>query len=285
MCFAWAQPTSALSWLIIQVIETLFPLFGFSDAAARAVVLILVIGFIPAMIFAWVFELTPEGLKRDTEVDRTTTVSKRTTRRLDGLIILSLVLALGYFAFDKFVLTPQQQAQDLATATEEARREGRTQALVESYGDKSIAVLPFVNMSSDPEQEYFGDGIAEELLNRLAHIPQLRVISRSSAFSFKGTDIDIPTIARKLNVAHILEGSVRRSGDMIRITAQLIEAGSDTHLWSETFDRPFVDIFVIQDEVAAEVVRQLRITLLDGPPRATRVNPHAYAMYLQALQI
>ncbi len=275
----------ALSWLIVQVIETLFPLFGFSDAAARAVVLILVIGFIPAMIFAWVFELTPEGLKRDTEVDRTTTVSKRMTRRLDGFIILSLVLALGYFAFDKFVLTPQQQAQDLATATEEARREGRTQARVESYGDKSIAVLPFVNMSSDPEQEYFGDGIAEELLNRLAHIPQLRVISRSSAFSFKGTDIDIPTIARKLKVAHILEGSVRRSGDMIRITAQLIEAGSDTHLWSETFDRPFADIFVIQDEVAAEVVRQLRITLLDGPPRAARVNPHAYVLYLQARQI
>ena len=275
----------ALSWLIIQVIETLFPLFGFSDAAARVGVLILAIGFIPAMIFAWVFELTPEGLKRDTEVDRTSTVSKRMTRRLDGLIILSLVLALGYFAFDKFVLTPQQQAQDLATATEEARREGRTEARVESYGDKSIAVLPFVNMSSDPEQEYFGDGIAEELLNRLAHIPQLRVISRSSAFSFKGTDIDIPTIARKLNVAHILEGSVRRSGDMIRITAQLIEAGSDTHLWSETFDRPFVDIFAIQDEVAAEVVRQLRITLLDDSSRAARVNPHAYALFLQARQI
>jgi len=140
-------------------------------------------------------------------------------------------------------------------------------------------------MSSDPEQEFFGDGIAEELLNRLAHIPQLRVISRSSAFSFKGTDIDIPTIARKLNVAHILEGSVRRSGDMIRITAQLIEAGSDTHLWSETFDRPFVDIFAIQDEVAAEVVKQLRLTLLDGASRATRVNPQAYALYLQAQQI
>ncbi len=176
----------ALSWLIIQVIETLFPLFGFSDAAARAVVLILVIGFIPAMIFAWVFELTPEGLKRDTEVDRTTTVSKRMTRRLDGLIILSLVLALGYFAFDKFVLTPQKQAQDLVSATEEARRKGRTQARVESYGDKSIAVLPFVNMSSDPEQEFFGDGIAEELLNRLAHIPQLRVISRSVCIFFQG---------------------------------------------------------------------------------------------------
>lgn len=220
----------ALSWLMIQVIETLFPLFGFSDAAARSVVLILAIGFVPAMIFAWVFELTPEGLKRDAEVDHDSTVSKSITRRLDWLIILFLVLALGYFAVDKFVLTPQKQAQNLATATEEARREGHSQARVQSYGDKSIAVLPFVNMSSDPEQEYFGDGIAEELLNRLAHIPQLRVISRQSAFSFKGTNIDIVTIAKKLNVAHILEGSVRWSGDRIRITAQLIEAGSDTHL-------------------------------------------------------
>ncbi len=275
----------ALSWLIIQIIETLFPLFGFSDAVARTVVLILLIGFIPAMIFAWVFELTPEGLKRDTEVDRDSTVSRRMTQRLDRLIILFLALALSYFALDKFVLTPQQQAEDLATAIEEARREGRSQARVASYGNQSIAVLPFVNMSSDPEQEYFGDGIAEELLNRLAHIPQLRVISRQSAFSFKGTDIDITTIAKKLNVAHILEGSVRWSGDWIRITAQLIEARSDTHLWSETYDRPFVDIFAIQDEVATEVVKQLRLKLLDGAPRATRANPRAYALYLQAEQI
>ncbi len=274
-----------LSWLIVQVIEALFPLFGFSDETARAVVLLLAIGFIPAMIFAWIFELTPDGLKRESDVDRGSAVSERKTRRLDQIIILSLVLASGYFAFDKFVLAPQKQAQDLASATAEARREGRSQATVESYGDKSIAVLPFVNMSSDPEQEYFGDGIAEELLNLLARVPQLRVISRSSAFSFKGKDINIPAIARKLNVAHILEGSVRRSGDRIRITAQLIEAASDTHIWSQTFDRPFVDIFAIQDDVAAEVVKKLRLTLLDGPTRATKANPQAYALYLQARQI
>ncbi|MCZ6502993.1 MAG: tetratricopeptide repeat protein [Gammaproteobacteria bacterium] len=275
----------ALSWLVIQVIETLFPLFGFSDAAARAFILILAIGFIPALIFAWVFELTPEGLKRDTEVDHDSTVSRRMTRRFDALIILFLVLSVGYFALDKFVLAPQQQAHDLATATEEALQEGRNRARVAPYGGKSIAVLPFVNMSSDPEQEYFGEGIAEELLNRLAHIPQLRVISRSSAFSFKGSDIDVPTIAKKLNVAHILEGSVRRSGDRIRITAQLIEAGSDTHLWSETYDRPLVDIYVVQDEVAAKVVRQLRLTLLDSTSPAPRANPQAYVLFLQAQQI
>jgi len=273
------------AWVVIQVVETLFPIYGLSDAAIRIVIAIVGVGFIPVLVISWVFQLTPEGLKWDSDVDRAKPGTTEAGKRFDRVILLVLALALSYFAFDKFVLTPQQQAEDLATATAEARLEGRSQATVESYGDKSIAVLPFVNMSSDPEQEYFGDGIAEELLNRLAHIPQLRVISRSSAFLFKNTDVDIPTIARKLNVAHILEGSVRWSGDRIRITAQLIEAASDTHIWSQTFDRPFADIFAIQDEVAAEVVRKLRLMLLDGPPRATRVNPQAYALYLQARQI
>jgi TolB-like protein/Tfp pilus assembly protein PilF len=148
--------------------------------------------------------------------------------------------------------------------------------------DQSIAVLPFVNRSSDAEQEYFSDGISEELLNLLAQIPELRVISRSSAFSFKGKDIAIPEIARQLNVAHILEGSVRRSGNMLRITAQLIDARSDTQLWSETWDRPLDDIFTIQDEIAATVVGQLKLTLLGGVPQAQETHPEAYALYLQA---
>ncbi|UCC14439.1 MAG: adenylyl cyclase, partial [Gammaproteobacteria bacterium] len=244
----------ALSWLIIQVAETLFPLFGLSDAAARLVVILLAIGFLPALVFAWVFEFTPEGLRRESEVDHDSDVSRRMTRRLDRLIMVFLTLALGYFALDKFVIDPARDAEELATATEQARQEGRSDAIVESYGDKSIAVLPFVNMSSDSEQEYFADGISEELLNLLARIPTLRVISRSSAFSFKGKDVNIPEVARQLNVAHVLEGSVRKSGDKIRITAQLIEARSDTHLWSETYDRTLDDIFAIQDNVAAAVV-------------------------------
>jgi len=148
--------------------------------------------------------------------------------------------------------------------------------------DQSIAVLPFVNRSSDAEQEYFSDGISEELLNLLAKIPELRVISRSSAFSFKGKDIAIPEIARQLNVAHILEGSVRRSGNTLRITAQLIDARSDTQLWSETWDRPLDDIFTIQDEIAATVVEQLKVTLLGEVPHAQETSAEAYALYLQA---
>ncbi|MDH3816652.1 MAG: adenylyl cyclase, partial [Acidobacteriota bacterium] len=214
----------AVSWLVIQVVETLFPVFGLSDAAIRIVVILLAIGFVPAVISAWAFELTPEGFRREAEVDHDSAVIRRMTRRLDRLFLVALALALGFFVFDKFVLDPARDAEELATARQEARQEGRSDAIVESFGDKSIAVLPFVNMSSDPEQEYFADGISEELLNLLARIPTLRVISRSSAFSFKGKDVNIPEVAEQLNVAHVLEGSVRKSGNKIRITAQLIEA-------------------------------------------------------------
>jgi TolB-like protein/Tfp pilus assembly protein PilF len=143
-------------------------------------------------------------------------------------------------------------------------------------------VLPFVNMSSDPEQEYFSDGISEELLNLLTKIPELQVTSRTSAFSYKGKGIDIPTIAAELNVAHVLEGSVRKAGNQVRITAQLIEVRSDTHLWSETYDRTLDDIFAVQDEIAARVVEQLKITLLGDVPTVQASDPEAYAMVLQA---
>ena len=147
---------------------------------------------------------------------------------------------------------------------------------------ESIAVLPFVNMSSDPEQDYFSDGIAEELLNLLAKIPELRVAARTSAFSFKGKDVEIPEIAQRLQVAHVLEGSVRKAGNRIRITAQLIKADDGYHLWSETWDRTLEDIFAVQDEIAAEVVQQLKLTLLKTTPTTEETNPEAYALYLQA---
>jgi hypothetical protein len=191
------------SWLLIQVAETIFPLFGFGDAPARLVVIILSIGFVPSLIFSWVFEITPEGLKKDADIDHEKAITQTTGRKLDRIILVVLALALAYFAFDKFVLDPARDAVELATATQEAHQEGRSEAMVDSYGDKSIAVLPFVNMSSDPEQEYFSDGISEELLNLLAKIPELRVISRSSSFAFKGGNIDIPTVAKKLSVAHV----------------------------------------------------------------------------------
>jgi TolB-like protein/Flp pilus assembly protein TadD/class 3 adenylate cyclase len=151
--------------------------------------------------------------------------------------------------------------------------------------EKSIAVLPFVNMSSDKEQDYFSDGISEELLNLLAKIPQLKVTARVSSFSFKGKELDIPEIARRLHVAHVLEGSVRKAGDQVRITAQLIHAADGFHMWSETYDRKLDDIFKIQDEVAAEVVKQLKVTLLEPPPKVRTTDPKGYALYLQAVQL
>ena len=151
--------------------------------------------------------------------------------------------------------------------------------------EKSIAVLPFVDMSAGKDQEYFSDGISEELLNLLAKIPQLQVTARTSSFSFKGKEVAIPEIARTLHVAHVLEGSVRKAGNSVRITAQLIKAGTDTHLWSQTYDRKLDDIFAIQDEIAADVVKQLKVTLLGVAPKARTTDPEAYALYLQAVQL
>ena len=192
-----------------------------------------------------------------------------------------LALALGYFAFDKFVIDPARDAAREALVTERAR----TEAVIGSFGDNSLAVLPFVNMSDDIENEYFSDGVAEEVLNLLAKIPDLRVISRSSSFSFRGKDIDIPSIAEQLNAALVLEGSVRRYGNQVRITAQLIEARSDTHLWSETYERELEDVFAIQDEISAAIVESLRDTInleVDQAPRTTAVeNTEAHDAYLR----
>ncbi len=270
----------AASWLLIQIVETLFPVFGLSAALIRLVVTLLAIGFPLVLIFSWLYELTPEGLKREKDIDRDTSVAHHTGKKLDRGIIVVLTIALGYFAFDKFVLDPARDDQ----IVESAREEGRSEALVESFGNRSIAVLPFADMSPDGDQEYFSDGITEELLNLLANVRDLRVISRTSAFSFKGKAIDIPTIAAELNVRHILEGSVRKYGKKIRITAQLIDAKSDTHLWSQNFDRELGDIFAIQDEIASAITTALEVSVLgqesSQPAKDPTDNIGAYDYYL-----
>jgi len=275
------------SWLLVEVAETVFPLYGFDDTPARIVVTLLAIGFPLFLVFSWVFELTPEGLKKEKDIDRTAAVTRKSGKQLDRIIIVLLALALGYFAFDKFVLEPAR----VADIVQETAEQARTDALVESFGDKSIAVLPFVNLSADPEQEYFSDGISEELLNLLARIPELRVTSRSSSFSFKGKDVAIPEVANQLKVAHVLEGSVRKAGDRVRITAQLIEARSDTHLWSQIYDRTLDDIFAVQDEIAAAIGEALKMKLAVGageaaPPTAIQAtSTDAYDAYLQGREL
>jgi adenylate cyclase len=241
--FRAAAAYVAVAWLVMQVAEVTFPAFGLSDRALRLLIIALAIGFVPATVLAWVFELTPEGFKRERDLDRTGPLAARTNRLLDRAIVVLLALGLTYFAVDKFFLSPaREQAR-----VEQALEQGRSEALEERLGDTSIVVLPFTNLSSDPEQAFFADGMAEELLNLLARIPELRVISRTSAFAFKGKDVGIAEIAEKLRVTHVLEGSVRRSGDRLRITAQLIDAETDSHLWSETYDRTLDDVFEVQD--------------------------------------
>ena len=268
-------------WLLIQIVETIFPAFGLGDFAVRMTVIVFAIGLIPILIIAWAFELTPEGLKKESDVDRSQSFTPQTRKKLDRIIMLVLALALGYFAFDKFVLDP---ARDVAIA-QTAAKAGADQALQKARdaipSDHSIAVLPFVNMSDDASNEYFSEGLSEELLNLLAKIPELRVAARTSSFSFKGKDTKIAQIGEELNVAHVLEGSVRKSGNQIRITAQLIKTRDGFHVWSQTYNRTLNDIFVTQDEIAAAVVRELKVTLLGELPEQRPTDPEVYTLYLQ----
>jgi TolB-like protein len=267
------------AWLVIQVAETIFPLFGFGDTPARIVVIVLAIGFVPAMIFAWAFELTPAGLKKESEVDRTQSITPYTGKKLDRMIMLVLALALSYFAFDKFVLDPAEDVQ----IAESAHQEGRTAALTESLGDRSIAVIPFVNISDDPGNEFFCDGLTEEILTLLAKIPELKVIGRTSSYAYKGINEDLRKIGRKLGVKTLLEGSVRKSGQRLRITAQLIDASDGSHIWSESYDRTLLDIFEIQDEVASAIIDAMKLHVSVAPTRGRpTVSAEAYTLFLNA---
>jgi adenylate cyclase len=266
------------SWLLIQIADTVFPAYGLPGSALSILITVLAIGLLPAIIISWAFEWTPQGLRRDADVAPGESVAPQAGKRLDRAIIVVLAIAIGFFAVDKFALDP---ARDEALQ-QRAEERGRAAALVESYGDKSIAVLPFADMSPEGDQAYFSDGIAEEILNLLAKVRDLRVISRSSAFRYRGDGIHIPTVAEELNVNYVLEGSVRKAGDTLRITAQLIDARTDTHVWSETYDRRFDDVFAIQDEISEKIFAQLNATLLGEAPTVARTDPEAYALYLQA---
>jgi serine/threonine-protein kinase len=242
------------AWLLTQVAGTVLPMFGAPDWLPRSIVILLAIGFLPALIFSWVFELTPEGLKRDAEVAPEKSIAPQTARRMDRMIIVVLLLALAYFAFDKFVLGP--------------RRAGAPNESTSSVSLKSIAVLPFVNTSGDAANEYFSDGLSEELIAVLVKIPGLKIIGRSSSFLFKGKSEDSRAIGQKLGVAHLLEGSVRKQGERVRIVAELISAADGRALWTDTYDRELKDVFAVQSEIATAVTDQLKIKLLGAPARS-----------------
>jgi adenylate cyclase len=279
--------------LLIEVSATTFPMLRLPEWTATFVAVLMMIGFPVALIFAWAFELTPEGLKKERDVGRSQSITRITGRKFDYLIIAVLVLALGFLAFDKIVLDPSRDA-DLVRATTKSVTE-QTVSDNARAAKNSIAVLPFTDLSPAGDQEYFSDGIAEEILNVLVRIDGLKVASRTSSFGFKGQEVlGIPRIAEKLNVRHVLEGSVRKSGDMVRITAQLIDAGTDQHLWSETYDRTLTaaSIFAIQDEIAEAIVSQLGVIIDKDQDGALKIDVaadtqslDAYELYLRARRL
>jgi len=274
-----------VAWLVIEVSDTIFPRLGLPDWTVTFVIALLLLAFPVALFLAWAFELTPEGVKRTEEVAPETSVTPQTGRAIDRVILVGMVVVVAVIVSDRLLfkevgpgepaLPVEQAAEDPVTmpAPNAADEAGQPDA-------SSIAVLPFADMSAAGDQAYFGDGLAEEILNLLAGVPELKVSGRTSSFSFKDNDTPIPEIGRALGVSHILEGSVRKSGDRVRITAQLVKADDGFHLWSETFDRQLADIFAIQDEIAAAIASALQLSLVGQVAEASNLD--AYELYLQA---
>jgi len=274
---------AVLAWVLLQVADVVLNNVAAPHWVFTAIVLVLGLGFPLVLLFAWVFEMTPEGLKKEKDIDRSQSITPQTGRKLDRVTMALMALALVYFAWDKFHAGPRSGSAAVnpgAPASSVAAPAAQPSQAVTAVA-RSIAVLPFVDMSPEHDQEYLSDGIAEELLNLLAKVPELQVAARTSSFSFKGKDAKIADVARELHVDHVLEGSVRKSGERVRITAQLIQADNGFHLWSETYDRTLDDVFAIQDEISAAVVEALKIQLLGAAPKSVEVNREAYALYLQ----
>lgn len=247
-----------IAWVLAQVAEFAFENFGAPDWVLKTFTIVLLLGLPLALIFAWAFELTPEGVKREKDVDRSASITARTGRKLDFLIIGTLVIALAYFVWDRERL---QDASEVVAETEAAQTAVADTSGTGGPSPRSIAVLPFVNMSSDQDQEWFSDGLTEEILNALARRPELLVTARMSSFYFKGRAEPIPQIAEILGVDHVVEGTVRRDGDQLRITAQLIRAEDGFHLWSQTYDRPVTRVFDVQTEIAESIALVLGVVL------------------------
>jgi adenylate cyclase len=278
-------------WLILDPVHVVFHMLEVPAWANRLVVLLMAIGFPAVLLFSWVYEVTPEGLKPTVEVDPAKSITHKTGQRLNQAIIVVLSVALVYFVADKFWLAKRlggaQPAEASTKGTAASIAASSVGASTTTASDKSIAVLPFLDMSERHDQEYFSDGLSEELIELLSKLPQLQVIARTSSFSFKGKSDDIPTIGRKLNVANVLEGSVRKSGNRLRVTTQLIRADSGVHIWSDTYDRDLKDVFKVQDEIAGAVVAALKVHLVPSQQlhESYRTgNTEAYNQYLLGRQ-
>src|SRR5215469_3151313 len=243
------------SWLLIQIATQVFPFFEIPNWAVRLVVLILILGFPAALIFSWAFEITPEGIKRESEIESDRSITRKTGRKLVGLTVLLAVVAASLFVFQ--LVRPKPEAEK-SVATQPL---GEAKARI---SPNSVAVLAFDNLSDDKGSEYFSDGISEELLTGLQKIPGLRVAARTSAFSFKGKSVTAQEIGEKLGVANLVEGSVRKAGETVRIAARLTQTKSGDEIWSENYTRNLRDVFAVQSELASTIVEQLRGQLTGG---------------------
>lgn len=261
---------AVVSWVILQFVDVIADPMSLPEWFQKVTIVFLAIGFPIVLIFSWAFEVTPEGVKKTAEVDQSKSLTHGTGQKINKFIIGALVLAIGFIAYDKLIAPEGKGVQDARA------------------GQISIAVLPFVNMSSDPEQEYFSDGITEEILNTLVRIKGLNVAARTSAFSYKGVNRDVREIGKELGVDTIVEGSVRRAGDDLRITAQLIRVSDGIHLWSQTYDRKYENVFAIQEEIAFAISDAVQVPLgLDvGTLVSSRMqNMEAYDQYLKARRL
>ncbi len=256
-------------WALSQGIAQVFPVFDIPNWIIRLLVLLIIIGLPIALVLAWTFEITPQGIKRTEDVDLVEAAQQPKKRTWIFVVIIGALLSIGLFFLGRYTAQTSRQSE----------------AATNSASQKSIAVLPFVDLSQAKDQEYFCDGISEEILDALAKIEGLRVVARTSSFSFKGKNADVGQIAQKLNVQNILEGSLRREGNRIRITAQLVNAANGFHLWSETYERELQGVFALQDEITRAIVDALKVKLAIAPVTRTRQNTEAYDLYLQGLYL
>ena len=261
-----------IGWLLAQVAEFAFENFGAPEWVLKVVVVCLLLGLPIALLFAWAFELTPEGVKLEKDVDRDNSVTGTTGKKLNNFTMAAVVAIIAFLAIDKLMVDGDEAVEPVAAIDATAEPAAEASAPV-AASDKSIAVLPFVAMTASEDDEFFADGLSEELLNVLAKMPGLKVAGRTSSFYYKGRNEDLREIASALGVAHILEGSVRRSGSQIRVTAQLIKADDGFHLWSNTYDRPDGDVFIIQDDISRDVANALQATILGGAAPTEKARP------------
>ena len=272
-----------ISWLLAQVADLMLENFGAPEWVMKSFLGFLIIGFPLAVFFAWAFELTPEGVKRESQVDRSQSITQQTGQKLNHSLMVIMAIALAWFAWDRFGSSPEvtTPSEEIVVAVETT-----TEAVATV---KSLAVLPFVAMSSGVDDEYFADGLTEEILNSLAQLPELLITARTSSFHFKGQDMPVQEIAATLGVQHIVEGSVRRSGDRLRVSAQLVRAADGFHIWSENYDSTSDDTIQVQEDIAEKIAEAMNVVMDDDKRETMRKaglrNVEAFVNYQKAMEL